>query len=54
MPKIQHMVRLDDEIYTKIVLKRAELIAKYKAHYTVSETIEVILLEANAYENGSK
>ena len=51
MTEKDYMVRVKESIYHKLVLKRAELIAQYKSNYTLSEVIEILLLEANIYES---
>ena len=44
------MVRLSDKVYKDLIMKRAEFINKFNANYTMSEVIEILLLEANIYE----
>lgn len=50
MKEKDFMVRVKQEIYHKLVLKRAELITKNNANFTMSEVIEILLLEAKYYE----
>lgn len=50
----QHMVRITDDLYKKLVMKRAEYINKFNANYTMSEVIEILYLKANIYEERQK
>lgn len=50
MKQKDFMVRVKQEIYHKLILKRAELITKNNANFTMSEVIEILLLEAGMYE----
>ena len=45
-----HMIRLKHKVYLRICEKRVEYMKKFKANYTISEVIEILLLEANIYE----
>lgn len=48
------MIRLNDEVYKKLIIKKAEFMNKYGFNYTLSDTIEICMLEANMYEDQQK
>lgn len=50
MNEKDHMIRLKKEVYLKLTQKRLDLMKKYRVNYTLSETVEICILEANMYE----